>query len=414
MALFVFSIGVALTVSFLCSLMEATLLSLTPSQVAGLATRYPVVGTIWQKFKANIERPIAAILILNTAAHTIGASIAGAEFDQLFGDRWILLFSLAFTFAMLQYTEILPKTLGVHFNQKLALWIARPLFFLIWFFTPVIYTLHLLNRPFERRRPERRHPATLEEITALAAMARISRDIDPRQERIIKSAAKLSETRARQVMIPMEEIAVLSSSQSLAEALVAAHAEAHTRFPVCDAGHRDRVIGYINFKELIFFMRTNPNEPSLRGVIRPVHFVEPEAPAAALLDAFIGRHEHLAIVREPDGRCVGMITLEDIVEELVGEVQDEFDRLPHHVHELPGGTWMFGGGVSMTEVRLRLGGGPAAAETLAGWLGRELAQPPKPGQTLRKDGVEFTVRRVRRGKAFEVSAMKRGEGPGDS
>ena len=112
--------------------MEAALLSLTPSQVANMATRHPSVGAVWRGFKNNIERPIAAILILNTAAHTIGASVAGSEFDDLFGDRWIWLFSLLFTFAMLQYTEILPKTLGVHFNETLALWIARPLSFAIW------------------------------------------------------------------------------------------------------------------------------------------------------------------------------------------------------------------------------------------------------------------------------------------
>jgi CBS domain containing-hemolysin-like protein len=84
--IFIASVAVALSISFLCSLMEAALLSLTPSQVANLATRHPRVGVVWQGFKTNIERPIAAILILNTAAHTIGASVAGAQFDELFGD----------------------------------------------------------------------------------------------------------------------------------------------------------------------------------------------------------------------------------------------------------------------------------------------------------------------------------------
>ena len=264
--------------------MEAALLSLTPSQVANLSVRHTGIGAIWRGFKTNIERPIAVILILNTAAHTIGASMAGAQFDDLFGDQWIWLFSLLFTFAMLQYTEILPKTLGVYFNQTIAMWIARPLFLAIRIFTPLIHVLHLLNRPFEGRRTEKRPPATLEEITSLAAMARLSKHIGAHQERIINRAAKLSQTSARQVMIPIEQVSVLSTAQTLAEALVAAHIDAHTRFPVCQDGDRNRVIGYVNFKEMIYFMSTNPREPSLQGIIRPVHFVEPDSSASDLLE----------------------------------------------------------------------------------------------------------------------------------
>lgn len=380
-------------------------MSLTPSQVADLSARHPGIGTIWQGFKANIERPIAVILILNTAAHTIGASLAGSEFDELFGDRWIWLFSILFTFVMLQYTEILPKTIGVYFNQTVALWIARPLHVAIGILTPLIRVLHWLNRPFESRRPEKETPATLEEITSLAALARLTKHIGAHQERIIKGAARLSEMSARQIMIPMEQVAVLSTAQTLTQAVIAAHIDAHTRFPVCEDGDRNRVIGYVNFKEMIYFMSTNPRDPSLRGIIRPVHFVDPVSAASDLLRSFIDQHEHIAIVRDGEGRCLGLITLEDMIEELVGELQDEFDRLPRHVHALSGGTWMFGAGVPMSDVAAKLGGRPtASAGTLAAWLDRELGEPPKAGQTLTREGIEFVVRRVRRGRVFEASA----------
>lgn len=405
MTIFVASIAVALCVSFLCSLMEAALLSLTPSQVADLSARHPKIGTIWRKFKTNIERPIAVILILNTTAHTIGAAVAGSQFDELFGDQWIWLFSLLLTFAMLQYTEILPKTLGVYFNLKIALWIAKPLSMAIRVFTPLIHVLHLLNRPFEGRRTERRTPATLEEITSLAMMARLSKYIGPHQERIINRAAKLSQTNAQQVMIPIEQVSMFSTSQTLNQALTAAHIDAHTRFPVCDGDERNRVLGYVNFKEMIYFMNTNPNDPSLKDIMRPVHFVEPGSSASDLLKSFIDQHEHVAIVRDTQGRCLGLITLEDLVEEMVGELEDEFDRLPRHVHSLSGGTWMFGGGVPVTEVVAKLGASPVfAGGTLAAWLEHQLGQPPKPGQTIRNGGLEFVVRRVRRGRIFEASA----------
>ncbi|MBK9121351.1 MAG: HlyC/CorC family transporter [Phycisphaerales bacterium] len=405
MTVFVAAVALALGVSFVCSLMEAALLSLTPSQVADLSARHARIGSIWRGFKNNIERPIAVILILNTAAHTIGASVAGAQFDELFGDQWIWLFSLLFTFAMLQYTEILPKTLGVHFNQTVAVWIARPLVLAIRLFTPVIHVLHLLNRPFEGRRTNKRAPATLEEITSLAMMARLAEHIGPRQERIINRATKLSQTSVQQVMIPLEQVSMLSTAQSLHQALVTAHIDAHTRFPVCEGDDRSRVIGYVNFKEMIYYMSTNPSDPSLKGIIRPVHFVEPESSASDLLNTFIDQHEHMAIARDAQGRCLGLITLEDLIEELVGELEDEFDRLPRHIHALSGGTWMFGGGVPAREVTVKLGAPAVAAiGTLAAWLERELGQPPRPGQVLRHEGVEFVVRRVRRGRVFEASA----------
>ncbi|MHB8866741.1 MAG: CNNM domain-containing protein, partial [Pirellulaceae bacterium] len=125
MTLFIVSVSMALLISAICSLMEATLLSLTPSQVAELAHRQPKLGAIWQRFKANVQPPIATILLLNTAAHTIGASVAGSQFDELFGDEWILAFSLVFTFVMLQFTEILPKTIGVRYNREVARIIGR-------------------------------------------------------------------------------------------------------------------------------------------------------------------------------------------------------------------------------------------------------------------------------------------------
>lgn len=404
MTIFIASVAVALSVSFLCSIMEAALLSLTPSQVADLAVRQPRTGAIWRGFKANIQRPIAAILILNTAAHTIGATVAGSRFDDLFGDEWVWAFSILFTFVMLQYTEILPKTFGVRFNRTIAVLIAGPLALLIRVFAPVIHGLHLLNRPFEGRRSEKR-ATTLEEITSLAMMARLSDQIGPHQESIITRALKLSETSVQQIMIPIEHVSMLSTDQTLHQALIVAHINAHTRYPVCKDGDRDHVIGYVNFKEMIYFMRTNPSDPSLMGVIRPVHFVAPDRSASDLLKTFTDQHEHMALVRDAQGRCLGLITLEDLIEEMVGELEDEFDRLPHHIHLLSGGTWMFGGGVPIAEVIAKLGGPPVdASGTLAAWLERRLGQLSKPGQVLQYGEMEFVVRRVRRGRIFEASA----------
>jgi len=407
MWLFIVSVSVALSVSAMCSVMEAALLSLTPSQVAQITARRPRIGAIWQRFKANIEHPIAAILILNTAAHTIGASVAGAELDELVGGRWILAFSLVFTYLMLQFTEILPKTLGVRYNREIAIWVAQPLSVLIRAFRPILYVIHWVNRPFEGKSSAGSTRVTAEEITALAGMARLANQITGHQERIIQGAMRLSRLRIRDVMIPVEHVSFLSTAMDLPQALVVAHLEAHTRFPVCRNGDVDQVIGYVNFKEMIYFMRTNPNDASLEGIIRPLHYATLDDSAADLLRLVVEQHIHIAVVRDNQGRTLGIVSLEDLVEELVGEIEDEFDRLPRLLHSLSGGTWMVGGGVRVAEVNTRLGTTlDHEQETLSAWLNRRLGDSPKPGDVVRTDGANFTVRRVRRGRVFEAMVSR--------
>jgi CBS domain containing-hemolysin-like protein len=403
----ILAMTVALVLSFLCSLLEATLLSLTPSQVAGISERHPRVGAIWRRFKENIEKPIAVILLVNTTAHTMGASFAGAEFDALYGDEWIAAFSLGFTFLMLQFTEILPKTLGVRYNREIAPLVGRPLAVVVSALSPLLQLVYWINRPFEGRKREQEISQPLEEIATLASFARLSNQIGRHQERIIQGASRLSAATVSDVMIPAEQIAFLSAEQSLQDAFIAAHLEAHTRFPVCEGGDHDHVLGYANFKELVYSLHTNPIDPSLRGIIRPVHFVAPDASASDLLKNFVDEHVHMAIVRDGE-RTVGLVTFEDLVEELVGELEDEFDRLPRMIHPLTGGVWMVGGGAPAADVLRRIGLPADGAEgTLSSWLLGRMGDQPAPGTVHRIEGHEITVRRVRRGRIFEVSVRPR-------
>lgn len=407
MTLFIVSVALALGVSFLCSVMEATLLSLTPSQVAALSSRHPRRGAIWQQFKLRIDRPISVILILNTAAHTIGATVAGAQFKMVFGDNGVALFAVVFTWVMLQFTEILPKTLGVRFNTVIALVAARPMEFLVWMFAPVIAAIRWLNRPFEPKQTAAEQPVTLQEIGALAGLARMSNLLSPQQEQIIHGTSQLANKRAQDVMIPVSEVTFLFTSQTLSEAIVTAHLDPHTRFPIGEGADRDRVLGYVNFKELVARVRTNPTDPSLRGIIRPVHVAVPGDSVADLLKVFVERHEHMAIVRDAQGATLGLITLEDVIEELVGELEDEFDRLPRMIHQLSAGTWMVGGGVSVAELASTLGLTlPDATGSVSGWLMRQLGPKVALNATYRVAATEFMVRRLRRGKIFEVAITR--------
>lgn len=183
MTVFIVSILIALSVSFLCSVMEAALLSITPSKLALISEKSPAAGRLCRKLKENIERPIAVILILNTAAHTFGAAIAGAQFDHLFGGEYIWLFSLIFTVAMVQYTEILPKTLGVRFNGAIIRGSSRTLYLLVKLMAPLIWLVHAVNRPFDPGAGEedKLDQVCIEELEALTKMAQRSNRLSDKQ-----------------------------------------------------------------------------------------------------------------------------------------------------------------------------------------------------------------------------------------
>lgn len=400
-----FAVCLALGVSFLCSFVEAGLLSLTPADVAELNKRDARLGAIWQEFKRDIGKPISVILLLNTTAHTIGAAVAGAKWADLFGDSHLWVFSLVFTFLMLQYTEILPKTLGVRFRVAFARVAATPLAWAVRLLHPVISLIRWINRPFEvKGGDDAQMHNTIREIDSLAGMARMNNLIGSKQERIISSATHLSGRVAGQVMIPMEHATVLSTADTIHEAFLIAHADLHTRYPVRDADDPSRLVGYVNFKELVYFMSTNPNNPSFLGIIRPLQYVSPETPAPELLKMFVDQHNHVVVVRDGGGRCLGIVTLEDVIEELVGEIEDEFDRLPQSVHALAGGVWMAGGGVLMKTLSDKVGGDLGVeGDTLGEWLAREVGPDFKPGDSIRRGRYEFAIRRIKRGRIFDAS-----------
>ena len=406
--LLIASMAMAVFVSFLCSLLESALLSLTPSQQADITAKNPRKGDLVGKLKDDIEKPLAVILICNTAAHTIGAAIAGAEFAKLFGAAWLGLFTLAFTLIMVQYTEILPKTVGVYYNCRIMAFFAGSLTVMAIIMAPLIKLVHLINRPFEIKEDDSQ-PTAAAEIAALASLARREKEISSQQERILLATPKLSERRADEIMLPVENISFVSSDLTPAEALNAAPADFHTRYPVCEDGDRDKVLGYINFKELVAAFRAHPERTKLRDIVRPIAFVAPEVSAANLLERFAVQHVHMAIVRDAEGHTMGLITMEDIVEELIGDLDDEFDPLPKTFYSPSEGLWVIGGGVltSMiaSETPLAI---PSTSLPLSDWFCTQIHRAPKVGDVIKFENAEFYVRKIRRGRVMEFNVRRTG------
>lgn len=400
------SVAFALIISFICSLLEAALLSISSSQIAEIRQKNSAKGHLVKSLKENLARPLAVILISNTAAHTIGAAVAGAQFGELYGNRWLGAFSLVFTLAMVQYTEILPKNLGVRFSRQLMAMAARPLQIGGVILYPVIKLAYLFNRPFEVKSDE--EPAdTADEISALAGEARSEQLINQKQERIIKATPLLSERTAVDIMLPVENISFLDSNKMLDESIQLAHEDFHTRYPVCKDGNRDDVLGYVNFKEMVAVNRNNGGQRSLKSIIRPLEFVTPDDTAALLLERFATQHIHMSIVRDEAGKTLGMVTMEDIVEELVGELDDEFDSLPRIFYSPNDDFWVVGGGNSMSMLAREMHHDlPRRSEPLALWFAREVDARPRVGDVFKFRDTEFTVRKVRRGRVLEFNVRR--------
>ena len=226
-------------------------------------------------------------------------------------------------------------------------------------------------------------------------------------------------------MLPAKYITLLSVEDSLDECLIAAHLEMHTRFPVAErSGDPQSIIGYANFKDLVALMRlSRPHAASLRAILRPLPSLDADLVLTACMERMIREHTHIALVRDANDKVVGLITLEDILEELVGDIQDEYDRLPVHAVR-SGWAWVVGGGIGLdrfkelTGIDLAADPPPAPPEgglkTVSDWVIGHLQQLPRGGDIIARPRYRVVVRKVRRQKVLEAQVGQIGEEDGEN
>lgn len=253
---------------------------------------------------------------------------------------------------------------------------------------------------------------SMHELTAAAALARTSRLIGAHEEKIVLSAAQLSQRKVTDIMLDVDYISMVPVTDSLSDALIKAHLDMHTRFPVCEkAGEPQTIIGYLNFKDIVNALKISPENPSIKNITRPIKKILAETPLSRALSEMIHEKAHIAIIVSKEQEVRGMIALEDIIEELVGEIEDEFDRLPTYVHPCGSG-WIIGGAVSMRVVASTLGielhleNVSERTLTLTEWVAQKLGRDFEGGEVLSFDNISITVRKLRRRKLAEALVSK--------
>jgi CBS domain containing-hemolysin-like protein len=229
MLIFITAVAVVLVVSFMCSIFESVLLSLTRPQIEVMVGQKKRAGSLLASFKENMDVPIAAILILNTAAHTIGAAVAGASYSSVFTAETLWIFSILFTLAVLLFTEIIPKTLGVSYARTLATPVAHGIDWLSRLLLPLVWVSERISRSLRRDVPM---PVTsAEEIRLLALLGRSEGAVGPRTAGMIVGATQVGQLHAHDVMLPREKVRWLSAKMDRDWAMRYVRESGHSRFP---------------------------------------------------------------------------------------------------------------------------------------------------------------------------------------
>ena len=408
MLLFVAAVSVVLIVSFLCSIFESVLLSVTRPQIEVLTRDGSAAGPLLASFKSNMDVPIAAILILNTAAHTIGAAVAGASYTEVFGASTLWVFSIVFTFAVLLFTEIIPKTLGVTYATTLA----SPVAYGIRWLTVLLKPLVLLSERISRSlRGNVEVPVTSrEEIRLLAFLGHDEGVVGRRTAGMIVGAAQLADLQAHDVMLPREQISFMSKSMDREEALQLAHETGHSRFPYSPTGDVDDINGIILVKDLQFWLLANRGDSIDWDSLLQDALVVPETSSLPqLLKTFQESRRHMSIVVDEYGDVQGIATLEDVIEEVVGDIRDESDRPSINIREQQDGSLLVRGTVDLRVLCRKIGIPWEPQEdvtTVGGLVTEALERIPEPGDSITWQDHRIEVLRADSKRALLLRVCK--------
>lgn len=385
-------VGVSLAISFLCSILEAVFLSIRHSYVAILKNRGEWAGDFFERARRNVDEPIAAILTLNTIAHTIGASMGGAKAGEHFGSGAVAIFSGLLTLAVLVATEIIPKTVGATYWKQLAKPTAYVLNVMIIGMKPILIPLGWLARLLT---PSGHRPTVSRaEIEVLAEIGRREGALDDDEFSVVSKVIRLDEVSIGEVMTPRTQMVGLPSSANITEAQELMLDTGHLRLPVFD-GSLDNIVGLVVGRDVWRAQRDGVSD--LSTVMRPVTFAPESKRVEDLLPEMRAQLTKLAVVIDEFGGTAGLVTLEDLIEEIIGEIQDEHEGdEPAAFHELDADRLRVWGGTSLREASQRLGFSPTdddyeGFDTIAGFVFGRINRIPVVGDEVETEAGTLRV-----------------------
>lgn len=327
MTLLITYLSIALFVSFMCSVLEAVLLSSTSSYIETLSKDgNSKTAKKLKDLKANIDKPISSILILNTFAHTMGAAGVGAQAQLLFGNEWQTLIAFVLTLLILYVSEIIPKTIGAIYWKNLLVPAAYIIFFMIKVTYPLVWFSSLITNYISRGKKDEIN-FSRDEIMAVVSMGEKEGSIHSKESVLIENLFKLKNIKTKEIMTPRSVVFALKSDTTVEEAIEDDKMYIHSRIPIYSESIDD-IIGIVFNQTILEESVEERDHTILRDITVPVHKISENVPVSVLIDLFVKRKTHLFIVHDNYGQTSGVVTLEDAIETLLGvEIVDEMDEV---------------------------------------------------------------------------------------
>lgn len=315
----ILAIGLVLLLSAFFSASEAALLSLSAPEIGTLAARQSFGSKSLARIKPRFDRSIFAIVIMNNISNIVGSIVVGQLVIQAYGDAALAVVTTALTFGVIVFSEIIPKSLGVHYSEHVALFTAPFIHLLSLLFLPIIVILEAITQYFKRGE---RKVGTEEQIRSLVTMGRQAGHIETDEGQLIHRAFILNDKCAKDSMTDLKDIDGLQSDMTLHDAFEEVVGSPHSRFPVFGSSIHE-IIGLVLKIDILEAVALDQDE-TLQQLLRETLVVDASVSADSLLALFRKQNTHLAVVQE-EGHTIGIVTLEDVLEELVGNIEDETD-----------------------------------------------------------------------------------------
>jgi len=326
MGLLLFYLALAIGVSFFCSIAEAVLLSIRPSYVAVLEAQQKPSAKILKTLKDNLDRPLAAILTANTIAHTVGAAGVGAQATYVFGSQYIGLISGILTLLILIFSEIIPKTLGAVYWQELAPIMGRLINWLTISLFPFVWLSEKLTRVLSKQGLSA-FTFSRDEMSAMAEIGKEEGLLDVREHKIVTNLMKLNQLSVRDIMTPRPVIFAVSQDMNVQDYFVQHESKPFSRIPIYDKSI-DNVQGYVLKSDLLSSQARDEFERTLKEFNREFLILPDKITASQAFDRLMYDKSHISLVVDEYGTIQGVVTLEDVVETLIGfEIIDEHDKV---------------------------------------------------------------------------------------
>ncbi|TVR48735.1 MAG: HlyC/CorC family transporter [Puniceicoccaceae bacterium] len=332
MTAFVGALIFTLGVSFYCSLLESFILSTTVAEIEDLKKRLPKRGRRLESLRIGLSETISTILTLNTIANTLGATLVGGLATKLFGQVWLGVVSGGLTLAILIFSEVIPKNLGVAYRVQLQPLLIGPLHFLRLFFRPINWLCGLAVRLIIRR-PVDEGPDRDEEILLLAEKGAKEGTLTRSESSIIANALRLDDVRIGEIMTPRTVVSALNRASTVDEVLRDFKNLPFARLPVYEDSI-DQIVGLVRRRDLLKAMANDQHTRKVEELMQEVHFIPETVSAAAALQFFLKTHQQLVVVVDEFGSMAGVLTMEDVIEHILGREIFEKDDLAVDMREL--------------------------------------------------------------------------------